>query len=120
MTTRRGFLATILAAGVAPAAVGSGILMPVRPLGSEILLPSWLGVDLASGPDVTAFQDIALPVDVYVTQFGVSVATPPPEMQRIRNEAWAMLAAALPLGVGVSRYSLHSYGPTVKFRRPKR
>lgn len=28
---RRGFLASILAAGVAPAAVGSGILMPVRP-----------------------------------------------------------------------------------------
>lgn len=28
--SRRGFLAGILAAGVAPAAVGSGILMPVR------------------------------------------------------------------------------------------
>lgn len=29
---RRGFLASILAAGVAPAVVGSGILMPVRKL----------------------------------------------------------------------------------------
>ena len=35
MTTRRGFLASILAAGVAPAAVGSGILMPVR----QIVVP---------------------------------------------------------------------------------
>lgn len=30
MTTRRGFLAGILAAGFAPAAIGSGVLMPVR------------------------------------------------------------------------------------------
>jgi hypothetical protein len=30
MTTRRSFLGAILAAGVAPAAIGSGILMPVR------------------------------------------------------------------------------------------
>ena len=30
MTTRRGFLGAILAAGVAPAFVGSSILMPVR------------------------------------------------------------------------------------------
>ena len=28
--SRRGFLASILAAGVAPAIVGSGILMPIR------------------------------------------------------------------------------------------
>ncbi len=30
MTTRRSFLSSILAAGMAPAAVGSGILMPVK------------------------------------------------------------------------------------------
>jgi outer membrane lipoprotein SlyB len=30
MSTRRGFLAGILAAGFAPAAIGSGVLMPVR------------------------------------------------------------------------------------------
>lgn len=30
MSTRRGFMASILAAGFAPAAVGSGVLMPVR------------------------------------------------------------------------------------------
>lgn len=30
MTSRRGLLASILAAGYAPAAVGSGVLMPVR------------------------------------------------------------------------------------------
>jgi hypothetical protein len=30
VTTRRGFLAGILAAGFAPAAIGSGVLMPVR------------------------------------------------------------------------------------------
>lgn len=30
MSTRRGFLGSILAAGMAPAAIGSGILMPVR------------------------------------------------------------------------------------------
>ena len=27
---RRGFLSSILAAGVAPAAIGSGVLMPIR------------------------------------------------------------------------------------------
>lgn len=32
---RRGFLASILAAGVAPAAIGSGVLMPIR----KILAP---------------------------------------------------------------------------------
>ena len=40
MIARRGFLGAILAAGVAPAAVGSGILMPVRRLivpNSEII-----------------------------------------------------------------------------------
>jgi hypothetical protein len=31
---RRGFMAGILAAGFAPAAIGSGILMPVRSLGT--------------------------------------------------------------------------------------
>ena len=30
MTTRRSFMASILAAGFAPAAIGSGVLMPVR------------------------------------------------------------------------------------------
>ncbi len=35
MTTRRGFLASILAAGYAPAAIGSGVLMPVR----QIVVP---------------------------------------------------------------------------------
>jgi hypothetical protein len=34
-TTRRGFLAGILASGFAPAAIGSGILMPVK----QLLLP---------------------------------------------------------------------------------
>jgi hypothetical protein len=32
MTSRRGFLAGILAAGFAPAAIGSGVLMPTRKL----------------------------------------------------------------------------------------
>lgn len=47
MIGRRGFLASILAAGVAPAAVGSGILMPVRRIADpyEILLPSWFALD---------------------------------------------------------------------------
>lgn len=39
---RRSFLASILAAGVAPAVVGSGILMPVR----QILLPIYEEVPL--------------------------------------------------------------------------
>lgn len=37
MSTRRGFLAGILAAGFAPAAIGSGVLMPVK----KIALPAW-------------------------------------------------------------------------------
>lgn len=36
MTTRRGFLASILAAGVAPAAIGSGVLMPVRQIWTPV------------------------------------------------------------------------------------
>lgn len=35
MSTRRGFLASILAAGFAPAALGPGILMPVK----KIIVP---------------------------------------------------------------------------------
>jgi len=38
MTTRRSFLASILAAGMAPAAVGSGILMPVKKIAAPPLL----------------------------------------------------------------------------------
>ncbi len=34
---RRGFLQAILAAGVAPAVVGSGVLMPVR----RVVVPEW-------------------------------------------------------------------------------
>ena len=37
MITRRGFLGAILAAGVAPAVVKAGNLMPVRPVGGLIL-----------------------------------------------------------------------------------
>lgn len=50
---RRGFLKSILAAGFAPAVVGSGILMPVR----QLIVPSdsiaVIGVDLAAGQDFT-------------------------------------------------------------------
>lgn len=42
---RRGFLASILAAGFAPAAVGSGVLMPVRP--QVITLRDWAAQHLA-------------------------------------------------------------------------
>lgn len=38
---RRGFLQSILAAGVAPAFVGSGVLMPIR----AFVLPSFSGLD---------------------------------------------------------------------------
>lgn len=37
MMNRRGFLASILAAGVAPAAIGSGVLMPIK----RIVLPAY-------------------------------------------------------------------------------
>lgn len=46
MTTRRGFLGAILAAGVAPAAVGSGILMPVKKIAFpefDLDVSAWLG-----------------------------------------------------------------------------
>jgi hypothetical protein len=39
MSTRRGFLAGILAAGFAPAAIGSGVLMPVRTIALPDVLP---------------------------------------------------------------------------------
>lgn len=39
---RRGFLASILAAGFAPAAVGSGVLMPVR----KLIVPRFTGREL--------------------------------------------------------------------------
>lgn len=37
---RRGFLSSILAAGVAPAAIGSGVLMPIK----RIVLPEYLEI----------------------------------------------------------------------------
>jgi hypothetical protein len=46
MTTRRGFLgglAGVLAAGFAPAAIGSGVLMPVR----KIVAPSYTDVSVS-------------------------------------------------------------------------
>lgn len=43
MTTRRGFLGAILAAGVAPAFAGSGVLMPVK----KLWVPPVLGMDWA-------------------------------------------------------------------------
>lgn len=36
MTTRRGFLASILAAGVAPAAIGSNVLMPIKTIWTPV------------------------------------------------------------------------------------
>lgn len=47
---RRGFLAGILASGVAPAAIGSGILMPVRPLylTSGLIVPHALNFQMVS------------------------------------------------------------------------
>lgn len=45
---RRGFLGAILAAGVAPAAIGSGILMPVRLVEPAYVEIEVLRVDLAA------------------------------------------------------------------------
>lgn len=48
MTTRRGFLGAILAAGVAPAVVKSGLLMPTRALiapSQELAIPK-IAVDV--------------------------------------------------------------------------
>lgn len=56
MTTRRSFLASILAAGMAPAAVGSGILMPVK----KIIAPWFLVIP---GSD---FEEMTMPVDEYL------------------------------------------------------
>lgn len=48
---RRGFLQSILAAGVAPAFVGSSVLMPVRkivvaPNGGGLFVPEWWSKEL--------------------------------------------------------------------------
>jgi hypothetical protein len=48
---RRGFLAGILAAGVAPAAIGSGILMPVRGA-SSVIVGGRIGIQLPLGMPV--------------------------------------------------------------------
>jgi hypothetical protein len=45
MTTRRSFMASILAAGFAPAAIGSGVLMPVRRIVAPLVKPGWVGYD---------------------------------------------------------------------------
>lgn len=50
---RRGFLGAILAAGVAPAFVGSSILMPVR----KIIEPKWSADEIASFDDPLAGWD---------------------------------------------------------------
>lgn len=53
MTTRRGFLGAILAAGVAPAFVGSNVLMPVKKLWTPPTTPyaiDFLPQDLSTLP----------------------------------------------------------------------
>ena len=49
---RRGFMAAILASGVAPAVVRAASLMPVRPLASGIVLP-WGDTELTA---ISAFD----------------------------------------------------------------
>ena len=50
---RRGFLQSILAAGVAPAFVGSSVLMPVR----SILLPTWDNIRTTFLPPHSSLSD---------------------------------------------------------------
>ncbi len=61
-TTRRGFLAGILAAGFAPAAIGSGILMPVRSIVTprdavfDLMEALWLECSSMPPPTITNQQ----------------------------------------------------------------
>ncbi len=95
MTTRRGFLASILAAGVAPVVIGSGILMPVRklwvpPVGGitekeiEDEAIAWAtatderGLFLARGmwPGIKAWMDKAYGDGVWSEEYKCIVSTP--------------------------------------------
>lgn len=51
---RRGFLAGILAAGFAPAAIGSGVLMPVK----KIVQPAWMILDGLSNDGYIQFDGV--------------------------------------------------------------
>ncbi len=64
---RRSFLASILAAGVAPAAIGSGILMPVRPtVLAEPAIVDMYGARLVPDEPVPwSAIDGALPAGIY-------------------------------------------------------
>jgi len=89
---RRSFLASILAAGVAPAVIGSGILMPVRKLidpyaylrdPSEWYIQSEEGIILQGGygklmwPGIRAWIAKAYGDGVYEAAYGKVVRLPP-------------------------------------------
>lgn len=71
---RRGFLASILAAGVAPAIVGSGILMPIRKLWTP---DQQVGIDLAPYGD-----DCVIAIsEVWMGNTRVQYWSPPRQMK---------------------------------------
>lgn len=60
MTNRRGFLAAILSSGMAPAAIGSGILMPTK----KIFVPPLIVVQPMYGrvhePLIITWKDVTM------------------------------------------------------------
>lgn len=72
---RRGFLKGILAAGVAPAVVGSGILMPVRKLIMPMEIGTWEGftfVQSGSGATSRTVQDALRAADAVLYGDGIT------------------------------------------------
>lgn len=76
MITRRGFMKAILAAGVAPAVVGSGILMPVRTI--------WR-------PEYTPEVDAA--IEVHLARYRVLHQYTLPEIVNCDEESWYAIVA---------------------------
>lgn len=87
---RRGFLQAILAAGVAPAVVGSGILMPVR----AIALPEW-GISRVAMPDVIAAQKALNALDDYVAAYGPLPTAKPRARRHVSRAARSSRIALL-------------------------
>jgi hypothetical protein len=92
---RRGFLASILAAGVAPAAIGSGVLMPIK----RIVLPEYLEI---VDPTVNAL--------IYATLYPMEIGRyegfryiTSQQMQELR-----LLPRPSPMFAGMSSYQFNS------------
>lgn len=89
---RRGFLQAILAAGVAPAVIGSGVLMPVR----KLIMPDLVLWGTSTVELIQPFQrEYNLELALSLDEFSRRVLRPcvAELARRIDRDAWAVAQA---------------------------